>query len=418
MTPTDGAGVIGTVAAGVFTFTFPTDGITVKVDRLHNGREELKADIRVASLRLGEAGHIHHTRLNLMTTQGKKAVAEACRKRLPEIDWDALIEQVAVNVVERARAGEPAVRLAEVAAKESLLFVRYPYLLANAVTLIFGLGGALKSLFAGLLGVECAYGLSPAEPLNVLVLDWEDSEGEWADRVRMMCAGLAIPVPSNLHYRFCTEQLADDIEAVQGLVAEHNIGLIIVDSAAYATGEPEQSDATTRFFTALRAVRTTTLVIAHQTNEKDTKRPFGSVYWRNGPRSVWQSKTRQEPGGESVELGLFHRKANRGRLIPAQGYRVTFTVQNERQYTPGDAITFTPINVKDVPELAKDLHGPDRVLAMLAHGKASPPEIAEELEELPGNVRTWLTRLLERRQVVKLGKEYGLAATPSETATV
>ena len=88
---------------------------------------------------------------------------------------------------------------------------------------------------------------------------------------------------------------AADFERVNRVVRDKQIKLVIVDSAAMATGEPESADATAQYFRALAGLDTTTLTIAHVAKAGREREPFGSIFWRQCPpvdlqgaqRSFW-----------------------------------------------------------------------------------------------------------------------------------
>lgn len=52
--------------------------------------------------------------------------------------------------------------------------------------------------------------------------------------------------------------------------------------------------------------------------------PFGSVFWWNNPRSIWQIQKAQEEGTDKLHVGLFHRKANNGPLERPIGFALEF----------------------------------------------------------------------------------------------
>lgn len=398
------------VAVGrIFKFMFHAEGIEVRVDRIDHDRNAVKADVVMKSLRPGQAGQVRD-RTNLLTLNGKNSLIRKAAASIPEIDWDHLVEVVAETVVIAIREGEPVRRLADLPVRERLSHRFWPFLVDGQPTLLFGHGGGLKSTIARYCAVHVAHGLARAEPGGVLVLDWESDEDEWRNGIGMVATGLGVPIPDNIAYRYCSQRLADDVEELERVMAEFAIELIIVDSAAYAVGgEPEKADATMQLYGALRTLRKTSLIIGHVTNENDPKRPFGSVFWVNSARSVWQTKRVQAPGADSLELGLFHRKVNAGKLLQPTGFRVTFRQAHPDHYSDGDSVTFQSVDVRDVPELAGDLPLRQQIAGALRDGARSVEWLAEQLNKPEGQIRARLGDGLKRKQFVKASNgEWGL----------
>ena len=166
-------------------------------------------------------------------------------------------------------------------------------------------------------------GLIP-EPGPVLYLDYETSSATAARRFNTLYAGFGFEHKSSVLYRFCFQPLASEIQEIQRIASEHGIQLIIVDSAGPACGgEPESASASIQYFAALRSLRATTLTIAHKA-KGSSNGPFGSVYWMNYPRSVYEIKKAQDEGENLIHVGLFHRKVNDGKLLKPMGFKFDF----------------------------------------------------------------------------------------------
>ena len=148
---------------------------------------------------------------------------------------------------------------------------------------------------------------------------------------------------------------------------------------------------------------TTALLIGHQTKgNDDTGKPFGSVFWTNEARSTMEIKRQQDAGMDTMNLGLYHRKINDGRLEKPMGISVSF---NE------DAIRFNTQSIVDVPELASQLpawqviqqylkeNGPSRVEDIVAatdrkantvhKAFSDKKELFVEIQNLDGTQKLW-----------------------------
>ena len=334
--------------------------------------------------------HVHHARLNLVSTRSRAEVAKHCTDRFPTIDWVARIEQACVAALRTYREGEPVVDITEMPVSERLRYRVEPLLVEGHPNLIFGDGGLGKSLFATYLSVLIAGGIVTnrliCEPGKVLYLDYEASVDELKERYDAISAGLETDPPSMM-YQFNYEPVAGRIEELQAIVAEHNIGFVIIDSAAPACGdEPEMTKNAIAFFRALRSLKVTTLTVAHVSKAGGGKAgPFGSKFWLNYPRSVWEVRKAQEPGQNSIDFSLWHRKVNSSGLLAPLAYRVRFDT-DEKQ------IVFDDIAVKDSEELAKGLPLPHRIKAALEDGAMRSKDIAELLEVNANTLGATLSR--------------------------
>ena len=101
-----------TQSGGVYRFTWES-GLSIQLDKLReDSRLGTTGEILV---RWEGMGHIHQIRYNLLSNQGRNGVARFCQGRVPEQDWDAFVELVSRRTIEAFRAGEPVVRLGDVA---------------------------------------------------------------------------------------------------------------------------------------------------------------------------------------------------------------------------------------------------------------------------------------------------------------
>ena len=101
------------------------------------------------------------------------------------------------------------------------------------------------------------------------------------------------------------------------------------------------------YFTALRSLKIATLTIAHRSKGVNSSGPFGSVYWVNYPRNVFELKKSQSVGENVIHIALIHEKANEGRLNPSASYQFSFTENN--------TVSVTSEAMEDVPEFFDDL---------------------------------------------------------------
>ncbi|MCB7129798.1 MAG: AAA family ATPase, partial [Candidatus Brocadiales bacterium] len=267
------------------------------------------------------------------------------------------------------------------------MYLVSPLVVAGQPTLFFGDGGSTKSMLAAFMSVLTTANVSAlgwdVEPATALYLDWEDSADEYKERIRAISTGLNITPPQVL-YRRCTQSLINDLENIQRIVVEKKIGFIVIDSAAYAVGgDPLVSQFVTDYFNALRGLGVSSLTIAHQPkNLEKTKTPFGSTFWTNAPRSVWQVRKTQD-GEDEVVTGLFHTKANRGRLKAPIGLSIRFSGADDRL----ESVTFSLTDLAKT-DLSTGLNAIGQITPLLKQlGPLTVAEIAAELSMPHNTVR-------------------------------
>jgi len=357
---------------------------------------------------------LQQTRMNLTSSQARKHLAEQLTDQYPG-DWSSMLQQMSYLVLERERAGEPVLRISSddfVKPRRNLL---PPLLPEREPTVVFGPGGSGKSLFVTLVGILAAsgkahksLGLAPVERHNVLYLDWEHNEDELRRRIRRLAKALALDEPVGLNYRRCIASLADDVEAIQEACRQCEVGLVIVDSLVPACGGGEDlmvSGAPSRFFQALRRLDVTALIVAHPTKNAEQKTIYGSVFFTNLARSVWEVETHQGEGEDSIALGLFHRKSNLSRLERPLGVEFLFDGED-------GPIEARARDVTTIPHVAGRMTVAKRISGLLARsGPLCSKDIAERLEAPSETIRKELWRMEGKGTVVTV--EGGLYAVPS-----
>ena len=221
----------------------------------------------------------------------------------------------------------------------------------NRVALLTGPGSAGKSLLALHLAVTVASGqgvsggektkllpimgglrnggnggpaVDPAHTGPVVMLGWEDEAGEVARRLRLLPSGATSRrLPSELHYvdlagrgplwapregghRDSGLTLTRAGAQLEGLLAEVEPVLIVIDPAAGAYGGNENDRAAVRSFLAYlndlgAETGAAVLVVAHPPKGQEAEVYSGSTDWRNGVRALWTLGVRDVAGWELGE---------------------------------------------------------------------------------------------------------------------
>ncbi len=393
-------------------FYWEREHIYALVNRLHEHSDgRITAEVAFKTDRSDIPTHILHTQLNLLSTRAKKDCVRELEDRypLPEGQWTSMVEQLCLTALDNYRRGKPAKEVWPAAEDEEIpcaeLLIR-PLLYKDKPTIVFGEGSTGKSYLALTLGItaQLPYLDNPLSLLpqqaNVLYLDYESDETEFRRRLTLLQRGFAIP-PVPVLYRECELPLVDDIDHLEQIVAESRIGFVIVDSLGVASGNASLNDAATAtaFYAALRKLKVTSLLITHTSKESERKpTPFGSVYFTNLARSVFEVKRQQEQGANEIAIALIHTKNNQGPLLAHQGFRIIFE---------SGRTVVKRIDIETVPEFLEKLSLKARIAHLLKEeGKLATKDMAELLQENQDIVRATLHK--HKKLFVKIGKEWGL----------
>jgi len=357
-----------------YSFAVNDLGISIEVDRLRRERGELIGELSVRcelpGARVVNGASLSVADLNLSSarSRGERAKLLAGRANIKDLDWLGLVEDFCQRVLDAERVGLPAVDLREVP-RPDLNEATYEAdgfaVPKDHPTIIFGDGGTCKSLFA----LRFAGRLSE-RGIRVGYFDWELGPGDHRDRLERLF-GDTMP---RILYARCERPLIYEADRLRRIVRENGIGYAIFDSVAFASdGPPESAEIAGKYFRAVRQIGIGSLHIAHITKgENSDKRPFGSAFWHNGARSTWFIQLAEGGGdSDSLQVGLFNRKSNLGRLRPPLGYAIRFEE---------DRTLFRRADVADNAELAVQMTIRQRMAHMLKGGAYNYDRIAEELE--------------------------------------
>ncbi len=353
-------------------------------------------------------------RLGLLSRSGIKGCVDTCKRRVPDLAWDDLIDGVCDRAMnnQRTRLKPQIVGLQEPKLERPVYQV-WPLLPSRQPTFIYGQGGIGKSWLALYLCALVDNGLTKnglnADVGNSLYVDWETDRATAEGRAWAIKHGDPdINEGWGLRYFAAQSPLVDWIDTLADHVAAEQFDLVVIDSVGMALGGDAGSDEKVlAFMSAVRTLQTTVLLIDHMTKGADSedRGAFGSAYKKNQGRSMWEM--RQAADGE-LTMGLYHRKTNLGRLGPPVG--LSLEIIEEDDYTIQSA-SFSRTDVTDDPELAKGLSAPLRILAALKHGAMDLDGICEALQDIPRTtIQPNLTRMVQNGRLMKPDRgKYGLA---------
>jgi len=373
----------------------------------------ISAELLVTTL---EGGYMMWDSFTITSKRGRSAVV----KSLLPIDqlppWGVMVEQLCRQAVLHRRKGEPVEEVGNQPLGTKPRWQLWPIIPMNEPCIIFGDGDSMKSLTALAFGVCVQYGLVKwgVRPVsgNVLWLDWETSADEVNRRLMGLQEEFDLPKPPVLHYQFCYRSLVGNVEQLAKIVSDLDISLIIVDNIGAAIkGKATDDDAARDFMNAVRELKVSALLIAHDTKYKEKGRkpmPFGSVFWENRARNVFMVKKENYAGSDESLVVYHHTKTNVGSRRKPMGFRVVWN-----DLTDTIAIHRSDADIYDSDVLVRDLSLRQRIEQFLlanAKGPMVVADIADGLGLAPedrASLRTTLNRY-KGKQFVKIGDGWGV----------
>lgn len=377
----------------------PSAGIGMRFSQFHDSRREgpyAELEVRnlVADPEAPEGwsmnGLIKRKRLALLGERSqsplvKDLLATDARAGRPVADWDYLIESACNRAVDAMRNVMPGVDLADVEAPPERPFLIPRLLPLGEPTVVFADGEGGKSLYALLLalcvvtGRQLVPGYVPQASGPVVYLDWETNAVTHRRRLDSLCRGFGIPVPRGIHYQPMYAPLATAGPSVRALLRRLGAIFAIVDSMGFAAeGDVMGPEGALGLFRALRGWDGTALALHHMSKEEAAKeygaaQAYGSIYFRNSARCMWELRAREEDAGKR-RVALYQRKDNDGdRRGPPVGLEWHWD-------QPTNTTTVTPFLVSRDQALAA--HGG---IAFLLHGLLlQGGKTPKELEEITG----------------------------------
>lgn len=319
--------------------TFPLEDCSVDFmfKEIEYGRNraldtDLTVSYRIAGLRAMEYG----SRVNVNSTSARKDMAgELERSFGKKYAWSLMLAMAVPELKDFLTRKGTSLTAIDIPPIQSVALYP-PFLTDKSSNMVFGEGGSAKSYFCIALAVSLVSGVPflgfrPTRKCKVMYLDYEDNGSKFADRLNRVLSGMAespdLEDVRGIYYRRAygralydlVPQLKMDIEA-------KGIGLLIVDSAAYACGsEIEKAENAIRYFNALDELDVASLSIAHVSkgqaeageDGKGQQHAIGSIFFTNGPRNIWNiAKRDEDEDKDTKKTCLYHRKCNDGPFHP------------------------------------------------------------------------------------------------------
>jgi len=348
--------------------------------------------------------HLLEQNFNLLgTSQAKTLLKNALLKVYQvKVDWDEVIGQICAITLNILRQGEPIHEIWTDDKVYPLEYKLYPILPEGEPTLLFADGGSGKSSIG--LFLACCIALPWQDnPLGFkpkygkpLYLDWETNRSTFTRRISWVRRGHNLPEFA-LSYRRCSLPLSDDMNAIYAIVKENQFDMLIIDSViGAAKGNVNDSEVAQDFFRAVRRLDVTSLIIHHTAKQTvGSKSPFGSAYFSNEARSVWELSKQQEPGDNKLSIMLSHYKSNDDTRHQPIGVDVMFDKIEGKT-------TFSKANIEDTAEFQGKLSLRKRIHNTLKSDALSLKDIVDVLGVPYQQVANTLGKMKKEGEALRL----------------
>ena len=370
----------------------PDAGLYVQFRDLHSGSAGMNAEVEIYQTLSGERKNHYWADLNLKAPQSKHRLAQLMATRVPSYEnWEPLIEMLCYLTAQEYRKPVEAEWVGghEPASRE---YDIDPFMAANEPTIMFGNGGSGKTYLnliccLAMASGESVVGLHPQQG-PVMFVDYETDRDTFERRIRMLSRGLGLDYPQLLYYRGGIP-FAKDIASIKANVLNYEVRHIWIDSASLAVGgQLENTEAVGQFFSALRQLGIGSTVITHTAKNTNggPATAFGSVYWSNLSRSVWEVIGHQDEGSPDLSVGVKHTKVNEQGRQPRRGYLF--------QFLP-DRVAVRESALDELPGLDDMVPTMSRIEAAIVSrvsARATIQEIAEETGLKPNTVDKTIRR--------------------------
>lgn len=391
---------------GGYRLEWSDDKVVIEVSRIRETKVYTTCEIIVST----DGGHLMQTSFSLTNVENRKSLQKQLEKQY-QVDWHSILEQLCVYVLNEIRRGEPVYQLGDETVTRPKWTLE-PFVLENQPSVIFGSPSSGKSTLGLILVTLLGTGVTsnnghmmlPGVMRRVLILDWETDRGVVEFQLQTIRKGMGLEVPFPIFYRRCSVPLADDLEQISAKIAEYKADTLLIDSLGLASGGDLNSpESALRFFSALRALNCTPLILAHTARggEQSDKHIFGSMYFEATARNIWEV-VKTEGDADSIILGLYHRKPPPfAKLYDPMGYRIGFDK---------DATYFEWYDPKSVADLIKRMSATTQILEALKKGKMNTKQLSEETGISENSIRMPLKRLRDKKLIIKMGDDYALPA--------
>lgn len=397
-------------------FTHSDGLIYFNFTNFENGSGRKEATVSILVEKKNEKSGLPLTeRFNLISVNARGAVVTQLNSSFgKEFKWSLLLS----NAIEYFLTKQNIIQSVEVdfsVPYKETPFLLFPFVEENSINMLFGDGDVGKTMMTMKIGLCVAFdrpfldfepSVSAQTNKNVLFIDYENNENTYIMRCKALMPGLSnTDLKSRMFYFGGQMPLHEHEEHLHKIIYKHNIGLILIDSAAAACGgAAEDSVTANRFINLLRRLKVASFVIAHQSKGADGKSPFGSIFWRNGCRNIWYAKRNDEsydPG--IIDVLLRHNKANNFQRQRDQFAQIEFNKSTNEDLSASFNIS---VKTGDKRNWESELNIKERVLLLLEDGSMTVQQICDETDIKKNTITVTLKRFLAKGMVEKNGENW------------
>jgi archaellum biogenesis ATPase FlaH len=265
--------------------------------------------------------------LKLKSDQNKKEWAMMLknafdRKEDYEVyNWTLIVNRIAGLINNQIRGHKQDFLASELTAKPCTWLLN-PFIQEDKINTIFGMGAAGKTLLALFF---CRQIIDVNK--KILFIDYENDGEGWKYQLDQLHNFKEYNQDNYIYYDSEQIPLYEQVQKLKEVIKRHNIDLVILDSASLATGDSTSDEKSViRLVSALKTLRKSVLMIAHQRKNDGDKSPIGSIQFENQSRNVWRIEGKVDLINDSmIHIACAHTKANntykRKKLI---GYKIEF----------------------------------------------------------------------------------------------
>ena len=389
-----------------------SSNVFMNVKRVKERNDAIKAEVSVSHMSVP----ITRSTPTLTSESGKESFVRKLNRRRKgadyQVDWEAVVEEMAFVVIEEYRQGKPDIAIADVEEADGLVW-RIENIMLEDITMFYGDGASGKSMTACFMASLLDSGYMNTdhnlvvEPGRVLYLDWETDMYEISNRVNSISNSLGIdPQTIGIRYKPMVHSLLKEMDTVLDIIAEHNIEVVVIDSMGLAVGgDIETSEAVLDFFRGVRSLELPVLLISHK-NKQGTI--FGSVYTFNSCRMVWEVQKSETPNEDgSLDIVMLHRKSNNVPQQQPMAWNIAFG-DKEIKYSRKDVYETSQRNKLTIPRLVEKVVEESSKLTRkeLNTQICSIKEVykpQEEVDKLHNTIGTAVTRLKKQERIEVTG---------------
>jgi hypothetical protein len=239
--------------------------------------------------------------------------------------WTVVVAKVAGEIENQIRLIQQDFPAHEIVGKQAEWLLE-PFVQQDQINTLFGMGSSGKTLMSLYFGKI----ISKERGTNVLFIDYEDTAGGWRDKLGKIenISSMGTDLSKFVYYASEQIPIAEQVDKIKEVIKKREIGLVIVDSASLATGESTSDEkAAVRLVSALKLLRTTVLLVAHQRKNDGDRTPIGSIQYENQSRNVWNVKgSPDEMSNSVIHVAMTHTKANNTYLRRQPfGFRIEYS---------------------------------------------------------------------------------------------